>query len=173
MRRKTQVVGITLAVIIGLLIVSCDQSPGVNGKAPVKADIGFAIDDPSVVYIDSQLGDCAPLCGPYRIGQPPDAFSANARVVYLMDNNGTPFMYSLVPTKTTKSSGSLKDLTFQHGAIHFLVGKVSFGGTAVFDSSSSDPLQFKCDMRKGYIYVGGTGTVTLQGKRRISFSGGR
>lgn len=41
------------------------------------------------------------------------------------------------------------------------------GAIPVIDSSKDDPLQFKVDKEKGYVYQKGTGTVTLLDKRVI------
>lgn len=46
-----------------------------------------------------------------------------------------------------------------YGAEHKWIGVITYEGY-VFDSDKENPLQFRVDKDKGYVYVGGRGTVT-------------
>lgn len=50
-------------------------------------------------------------------------------------------------------------LLWCYGAIHKWIGKFNYSGYTI-DSNISNPLQFKVTKDKGYVYIGGEGTVT-------------
>jgi len=59
-----------------------------------------------------------------------------------------------------------KPVIWCHGAKHKWIGKITYKGY-VFDSDKENPLQFRVDKDKGYVYVGGRGTVTLPDGRVV------
>jgi hypothetical protein len=56
------------------------------------------------------------------------------------------------------------------GAKHTWLGKLTYAGYT-FDSYSNDPLQFTVDKDKGYVYIKGTGTITLPDGRVVKCQG--
>lgn len=53
------------------------------------------------------------------------------------------------------------------GIEHMWIGELSYEGHT-FDSAAGDPLRFLLDARRGYVYVGGAGMVTLPGGTEVT-----
>ena len=59
-------------------------------------------------------------------------------------------------------------VVFCWGARHTWIGTLTYAGYT-FSSDEKDPLQFMFDRDRGYVYVGGTGSVTLPDKTIVMF----
>jgi len=52
-----------------------------------------------------------------------------------------------------------QQVLWSHGSTHTWIGKSKVFGY-IFDSDPDNPLQFRVDKQKGYVYVQGRGTIT-------------
>jgi len=62
--------------------------------------------------------------------------------------------------------GNFEPVFWADGIQHTWVGKLNIMGY-VFDGDQNDPLQFKIDKNRGYVYLKGKGTVTLPNKETV------
>jgi len=124
----------------------------------------FVINDHSVVFIDPSLVDPLNSNAPLRItiSQRPEDFQGSTSLVNIGGSWPT-----IIPTKDTQYSGQLRDTTFSHGTEHIIIGRVSFYDKYILDSDANDPLIFKCDKRKGYVYLSGKGIVTTPNGEKV------
>ncbi len=67
----------------------------------------------------------------------------------------------------TMKSGKPEPALWVDGMQHTWVGRFEVKGY-VFDSDESEPLQFKVDKGRGYVYLKGKGTVTLPNKESVT-----
>ncbi|MCX5886029.1 MAG: hypothetical protein NT096_09005 [Proteobacteria bacterium] len=89
-----------------------------------------------------------------------------------------------IPNKQFPGETILLERVVHNGAIHRFKGTVN--GTAldrmsqfrdsgftgyVFEGDETDPLTFRCTYGKGYVYVGGKGSVTLKDGKRVALGG--
>ena len=88
----------------------------------------------------------------------------------LLDAGQTSDQYFVLMMMSYTNSHNMEmdmPLHFENGARHTIIGKVEMGGY-IFQSSDDDPLVFKVDYKKGYVYQSGTGTVTKQNGELIN-----
>lgn len=74
--------------------------------------------------------------------------------VKITEVDGTSFSVS-----GTISMKGGKWVIWCYGAKHTWIGTLTYAGYT-FASDTGDPLQFMIDQKRGYVYMGGTGTVT-------------
>jgi hypothetical protein len=68
-------------------------------------------------------------------------------------------------TINTDDNGYL--ILWGYGAKHTWIGKSVYAGYT-FDSDANDPLQFRIDREKGYVYVKGKGVVIEPDGKEVS-----
>jgi hypothetical protein len=126
---------------------------------PTATPTVFAIFDPEYIYIDPSLGETPYANESILIAQPDELKGGS--IIAILGKDGKPALYDHFNLKSHPSSGNIVSTLFSNGTEHTIIGEISLGDYYVFKSSKEDPLRFRCDVQKGYVYVGGQGTVKM------------
>jgi len=163
---NNRITGIVVAVLIGFPIFVFGQADSIKARAKQVIRTKFAINDPTVVFIDPTLSDYPNPKSLLKINQ--DESLRKGTSGQAITSSGMAFI--ITTSNTTSSGGGLTPLIFANGANHIIVGTVSFSEKYIFESDKQDPLLFTCDKLNGYVYIGGKGQVTLHDETVITLS---
>jgi len=164
--------GLWIGLGIGVIFLCCLAAAIVifieRNRLPVVAGL-FATNTPSAT--STPLATNTPLATPTKTPIPPTstpksfvltdtAFEADYKDtcetnVQITEVNGTSLSVS-----GDISMRNSKFVIWCYGAKHTWIGTLTYAGYT-FASDASNPLQFIIDQNRGYVYIGGKGSVTL------------
>ena len=150
---------VSLTILLsGCISASTPISPTAIPSTATQAV--FAIFDPEYIYINPALGDTPFTNQSIRIGQPGELKGGS--IIAILGEDGKVVGYDHFNLKSYPSSGNIVSYLFSNGTEHTIIGEIALGDYYVFTSSEDDPLRFRCDVKMGYVYVGGKGTVKMR-----------